>query len=565
MEQKNFNETYRRWREEPLLSEEEKSELRSIEGQEGEIMDRFALELEFGTAGLRGVMGLGTNRMNIYTIRKTTQGLANHLLKTAKNPSVAIAYDSRHNSHDFACEAAKVLAGNKVNVCLYREMTPTPSLSYAVRRLGCAAGIVITASHNPKQYNGYKVYGSDGCQIDPKTADQIIEEIAAIDIFKDVIVGDFDKSVYNGRITFIEDELLNEFIESDLKQSLWSASEGKRTLKIAYTPLNGTGLRCIREALAKDGFKPLDIVREQIRPDGDFTTCPYPNPEMKEALTLGVQLMLEKKDDILIATDPDCDRVGVVVNKKNRPVYLTGNEMGMLLLDFIYHRRKTRGTLPTRPVLIKTIVTSELLNIYAEDHDIEVIDCLTGFKFICGEMRKLEEEGRLSDFILGFEESVGYLTNPDIRDKDAVNAVILIAEMADHYKKKGMTLVDRLEELYHHYGHFRTETLNFYFEGLEGKDRMSSLMKDVRDGVIAKELGDAITSTGDYLLGTITTANGTAPTGLPVSNVVKYFLKDRETITLRPSGTEPKLKCYIFAKNARRLRKYKKLVRRLTD
>ena len=550
---------YERWINSPALSKEEKEELLALKNNEKEIAERFVADLEFGTGGLRGVMALGTNRMNKYVIRHASQGLANYLLKETKNPKVAIGHDSRNNSDSFTKEAANVLASNGIKVYIYRELMPTPALSFAVRHLNCDAGIVVTASHNPKQYNGYKVYGSDGCQMTVKSANAVLAEIEKLDMFDDVKVGDFDKLLKEGKIEIISKDLEEDYFKSCLGTSVIPESAEKRILKLAYTPLNGAGFRCVTTVLDRDGFKHVDIVEEQKDPDGNFPTAPYPNPEMKEALTLGIKKLLDCNDDILIATDPDSDRVGVVVNQKGKPVILTGNEVGILLFDFIYHARVEQHTLPKDPVVVKTIVSSDLVNIMAKEWGVNIIEVLTGFKFIGEQILFLEQKGQAERYIFGFEESCGYLTNHDVRDKDAVNAALLVAEMANYYKHKGLTLYDRLQELYAKFGDYKTATLAFEFQGLEGKDKIKRLMKEFREDGIKKLLGN-VDHVGDYLEGKIHFNDHVEDTNLPASDVVKFFLKGGETITIRPSGTEPKLKAYIFANGQKQLEKYTALI-----
>ena len=548
---------YLEWLNAKQLTNEEKEELKKL--NENEIEERFVSDLEFGTGGLRGVMDLGTNRMNKYVIRHASQGLANYLLKNYKNPSIAIAHDSRNNSRLFALEAANVLASNGIKTYLYKELMPTPSLSFAVRHLHTDAGIVVTASHNPKQYNGYKVYGADGCQMTVDSANAVYNEIQNIDMFDDVKISDEKELFANKMIELIDDDLVEEYLKSCLGQSLINEKEEKRILNLAYTPLNGAGRRCVTTVLDKDGFKHVDIVKEQEYPDGNFPTAPYPNPEMKEALTLGIKLLLDKKDDILIATDPDSDRVGVVVNQNNNAVILTGNEVGILLFDFIYQLRKEKGTLPKDPVLVKTIVSSDMVNIMAKEYGVNVKEVLTGFKFIGEQILFLEQKGEKDRYIFGFEESCGYLSNNDVRDKDAVNAALLVAEMANHYKTMGKTLCDRLNELYEKYGYFKTATLAFEFDGLAGKEKIKSLMKYFRDEKVKEEFGN-VDHVGDYLKGKIYFKDHDEETNLPKSDVVKFFLSSNETITVRPSGTEPKIKIYIFANGQNNLDKYIKII-----
>ena len=552
---KEVEQRYNLWLNEPSLSSDEKAELIFIKDNENEITDRFISDLEFGTGGLRGVMGVGTNRMNRFVIRRATQGLAQYLLKQRRTNSVAIGYDSRNNSRNFALEAANVLASNNITVYIYKELMPTPALSYAVRYLKCDAGIVVTASHNPSKYNGYKVYGSDGCQLTIDAANAVYEQIQSLSPFKGISYGDFDKLVVRGKINFIDEKLISDYFDSTLKCSL---DNSERILNIAYTPLYGAGYRCVTTVLRKTNFN-VDVVNEQAKPNGDFPTCPYPNPEMEPALKLGIELMLKNNDDVLLATDPDSDRVGVVVNQNGKPVILTGNEVGILLFDFIYHVKKANGTLPKVPVVVKTIVSSDMVNVMAKHYGVQVNEVLTGFKFIGEQIFFLEQKGEVERYLLGFEESCGYLTNIDVRDKDAVNACLLVAEMANKYKHEGKTLFDRLTELYKEFGDFKTATLAFELTGVEGKQKILAIMESFR-GNKAHELFGEIDHIGDYQEGFIHFKDHKEPTNLPKSNVIKLFLKDGETITIRPSGTEPKIKYYVFALGEEHLNKYVKTI-----
>ncbi len=536
---------YEQWLNSPFLLEKEKAELESIKGDEKEIIERFNKDLEFGTAGLRGVMALGTNRMNRFIIAKATQGFANYLKAKYENPSVAIAYDSRNNSEEFSKEAACVLAANGVKAYLYPELMPTPALSYAVRYLKCSAGINVTASHNPKQYNGYKVYGDDGCQCTTDAANGIYAEIQKLDTFKDVKNGDYDTFVKDGLIEIIKDEVADAYIDSTLKQAIYNES---KPIKIVYTPLYGAGMKCITKVLHLDGFDNVSVVKEQEKPNGNFPTCPYPNPEMHDALKLGIEQLLNEDGDILMASDPDSDRIGVCVNDHGKPTILTGNEVGLLLFDACFNAKKDRFTSEKPGVLVKTIVSSDMANVMAADYGVEVKEVLTGFKYIGEQILFLEQKREENRFLFGFEESCGYLSNVDVRDKDAVNAALLVAEVANHYKLQGLTLVDRLNQLYAKYGPFKTHTLVYEFQGVEGQAKIKDVMKEFRRADIGNFIPN-IDHIGDYLTGEIKFKDEVKPTGLPKSDVVKFFLKDSETVTIRPSGTEPKLKAYIFAKN----------------
>ena len=552
-------EKYNRWLNEKRLSKEEKEELLSIANNEKEVTERFIADLEFGTAGLRGVMAMGTNRMNKYVIRHASQGLAQYLLSEEAKPSVAIAYDSRNNSELFAKEAASTLAANGIKVHIFKRLMPVPTLSFAVRHLHCSAGVVITASHNPKIYNGFKVYGSDGCQMTIDAANKVLANINKLEMFDDVKYIDFEKGIEAGEIKYISDELVEEYYASVLSQSVKSEKVSPRILNITYTPLHGAGYIPVTTVLERDGFKHIDIVEEQRLPDGNFTTCPYPNPEILEAMDLGMKLMLKNNNDILVATDPDSDRAGVAVNQNGKAIILTGNEIGILLFDFIYTARKEEGKLPNKPVVVKSIVSSDLVDLMGKEYGVEIRNVLTGFKFIGEQILFLEQKGEEDRFIFGFEESYGYLTNHDVRDKDGVNAMLLIAEMANYYKHKGLTLLDRLNQLYDKFGHYKTVTLSFEFPGLDGKDKMQSLMKHFREESFKKEIG-TVEKVGDYKLAKIFYSDHEEDTGLPKSDVIKFFLKDHETVIFRPSGTEPKLKAYVFANGDERIAHFKKLI-----
>ena len=551
---RDYQKYYEEWLNSSLLSKEEKAELLSIKDNDEAIKDRFYRDLEFGTGGLRGVMEVGTNRMNRFIIRRATQGLANYLNKKHKTASVAIAYDSRNHSDEFAKETAATLAANGIKVYLFPELMPTPSLSFATRYFKCQAGVVVTASHNPKIYNGYKVYGPDGCQCTDTLANAILEEILAIDVF-DAKVGDYDALVESKDIILIGQDCFDAYMESTMKQSIY---QEERTLNVVYTPLNGAGRRCVTTVLKKDGFDNVSLVKEQEMPNGDFPTCPYPNPEIRAALKLGIEKLINDNADILVATDPDSDRCGVVVNNHGEPKILTGNEVGLLLFDAVYHAKKEQGKLPQNPVLVKTIVSSDMATLMAKDFGVRVIDVLTGFKYIGEQILFLEEKHAQKDYLFGFEESCGYLTNTDVRDKDAVNAVLLICEVANHLKKQSLTLLDRLNELYKKYGDFKTALDTYEFPGVEGMQKREQLMRDFRSDKIKASI-KGIDHIGDYKEGYIYYSDRKEPTNLPKSDVVKFFLKDNSTITIRPSGTEPKLKIYFFANGQERVNELKEL------
>ena len=537
----NVRKEYERWLNEPSLSREEKQQLQAIANDEEAINDAFYRDLSFGTAGLRGVLGMGTNRMNLYVVKKATQGLANYLKKNFDKASVAIAYDSRHFSTEFAEIAAKVLSSNGIKAYIYDVLKPTPVLSYTVRNLHCQAGIMVTASHNPAKYNGYKVYGDDGCQITDHFADMVSQEINKLDIFKDIKCDD------DSLVERVPERVYQEFLASTMKKSLLDKSVD-RGIKIVFTPLNGTGRYPVQDILKMDGFNNVTVVKEQEEPDGDFTTCTYPNPELKEALTLGVKLLEKTKGDVLIATDPDCDRIGLVSLDDKGLHYYSGNETGLLLFDYVYNTLKTRGLLPPHPVLVKTIVSTDLMNVICDKLGIQLYEVLTGFKYIGEVIANLEKVGRRDDFLLGFEESCGYLTNTDVRDKDAVNAAMLVAEMVAFNKANGKSVFERIEEIYEEYGRFASVVKSYEFPGESGKNKMDGVMKYLRENDIKFPVGE-LKQKNDYLLSIAKGKNGTQEIKLPKSNVIKYIFEDGTTCTMRPSGTEPKIKIYLCGKD----------------
>ena len=471
---------FERWLGQDLDDKDLTAELEAVKDQPEEINDRFYRDLEFGTGGLRGVIGAGTNRMNVYTVRKATQGMANYLLKhgAGKPQSVAIAHDSRNKGVAFAQQSAAVLAANGIKAYLYPQLMPTPALSFAVRHLHCDAGICVTASHNPAKYNGYKAYGSDGCQVTADMADGIMNEINSLDIFADVKKMDFQAGVDQGLIQYIGDETVDAFIEAVYGESL---NVDASSLKLVYTPLNGAGKMCVLRILDKIGVKDVTVVPEQSEPDGNFPTCPYPNPEFREALEKGLALCQQVQPDLLLATDPDSDRVGIAVNQKGEYVLMTGNEVGIMLLDFIARVKKEQGRLPAHPVAVTTIVSTDMVDPIAKEYGVELRRCLTGFKYIGDIIAELEEkEGSADSYLLGFEESYGYLSGGYVRDKDAVDGSMLICQMAAYYKEKGMTLVDAMQALYEKYGFYKNDLCNFGFEGEDGMKTMNGIMEKLR-------------------------------------------------------------------------------------
>lgn len=501
---------------------------------ESEIEDAFYRNLEFGTGGLRGVLGAGTNRMNVYTVAAASQGLANYIVKNfPQNKSVAVSYDSRINSDLFSKVAAEVFAANGIKVYIYEQLMPTPCLSFAVRRLNCAAGVMVTASHNPAKYNGYKVYGSDGCQITTVAAELILNEINGVDIFGGVRKISFQSGICGGQIEFIPDYVYDEFIQKVKEQSVVNEAID-RGVAIVYSPLNGTGLKPVTRVLKESGFTNVTVVKEQEQPDGNFTTCPYPNPEIKEALALGLEYAERLNADIMLATDPDCDRVGIAVKDcDGKFKLLSGNETGLLLLDFICAMRTAQGTMPKNPVMVKTIVTSGLGDKIAANYGVETINVLTGFKFIGEQIGLLERQGREDDYIFGFEESYGYLSGSYVRDKDGVNGAFMICEMFAYYKTNGVSLIEKLNELYKKYGRYENTLESVAFEGADGFAKMQEIMDGYRRATQIE--GKRVVEKVDYLNGV---------NGLPKSNVIKFTFEDESTMVVRPSGTEPKLKIY---------------------
>ena len=534
---------YRRWLAQPGLPEDLAAELRSVEGDADAINDRFYRDLAFGTGGLRGVIGAGTNRMNLYTVRKATQGLADYLNATDLPKKVAIAHDSRNKGELFARETARVLAANGITACLYPRLEPTPALSWAVRDLGCGAGVCVTASHNPAKYNGYKVYGADGCQITLEAAEKILAAIESIDIFDGVKTVDYDEAAADGRIVTIGEDCINRFVDAVYAQRVGDGA-GIDSLKLVYTPLNGSGLECVKKLLAKLGVTHLTVVPEQEQPDGNFPTCPYPNPEIREAMEKGLELCAKVQPDLLLGTDPDCDRCGTAVpDGKGGYRLITGNEMGILLLDYICRTRLARGTMPKDPVAVTTIVSTDMATPVAAKYGVELRRTLTGFKFIGEQIGLLEEEGRADRYIFGFEESYGYLSGAHVRDKDAVNATLLICEAAAWYAQQGMTLLDAMEALYREFGYYRNGLCSFTFEGESGMHAMQRLMEQLRDCPPAEIGGYRVEQAVDY------DVEG-GYHGLPQADVLEYTLAGGHKFMVRPSGTEPKIKVYLSAVGA---------------
>lgn len=525
-------------------------ELAGIKDDEDAISDRFYRDLEFGTGGLRGVIGAGTNRMNIYTVRRATQGFADYLNQEYENPSVAVSYDSRIKSDVFARAAAEVLSANGIKVHIYTELMPTPMLSFAVRRLGCKGGIMITASHNPAKYNGYKVYGDDGCQITLRGAEIVLEKIRSVDMFSGVKLASFDEMLENGNISYIGQDVIDDYFDCVLAQGINTGLCAESGLKVVYTPLNGTGNKPVRNILAKIGISDVTVVPEQELPDGNFTTCPYPNPEIREALELGLKKCEEVKPDLLLATDPDCDRVGIAVPSDSGYELFTGNEVGALLFEYICTQRIKNGTMPKNPVAVKTIVTTDIVSAIGKEYGVQIIDVLTGFKFIGEQIGLLEKKGEEDRYIFGFEESYGYLSGGYVRDKDAVDASMLICEMAAYYRTQGITLIQARENLYKKYGVFLHTLHSFTFEGESGMIKMDNIMSSLRTSHPSEIGGLKVVKVDDYKTSVsknIADGTETAIT-LPKSNVLAFFLEGGNKVIVRPSGTEPKIKTYFTSK-----------------
>ena len=539
----NEMELYSLWCENAKADPDLVAELESIKNDSEGINDRFYRDLEFGTGGLRGVIGAGTNRMNIYTVRRATQGFADYLNQEYDNPAVAVSYDSRIKSDVFSKAAAEVLAANGIKVHIYTELMPTPCLSFAVRQLKCQGGIMVTASHNPAKYNGYKVYGDDGCQITLRGAEIILDKINSLDIFNDVKSANFDEEVAKGNIQYIGNDVIEAYYEKVLAESINPDLCASSGLKVVYTPLNGTGNKPVREILKRIGITDVTIVKEQENPDGNFTTCPYPNPEIREALEVGLRYCNEVKPDLLLATDPDCDRVGIAVPDGDGYALFSGNEVGAMLLEYIADQSIKKGIMPENPIAVKTIVTTDIVNSIGKEYGVEIIDVLTGFKFIGEQIGFLEEKGEENRYIFGFEESYGYLSGAYVRDKDAVNASMLICEMAAYYRTQGISLLEARENMYKKYGMFYQTLYSFTFEGESGMNKMDEIMTTLRNNPPTAIAGVPVVKFDDYKASTskdIASGEVTELT-LPKSNVLAFFLEGGSKVIVRPSGTEPKM------------------------
>ena len=551
----NHNELYELWLSKATEDSDLSAELENVKGNDEEIFDRFYRSLEFGTAGLRGIIGAGTNRMNIYVVRQATQGLANYVLNKYGKGAVAISHDSRIKADLFMNEAARVLAANGIKVYITSELQPTPVLSFLVRHFKCQAGIMITASHNPAAYNGYKAYGEDGCQMTDVAANAVYDEIQSIDMFDGVKIADFDEAVKSGMIEYVDDSVYTEYLKNVKSRQVSCGICNDADLSVVYTPLNGTGNKLVRRVLDEIGVKNVSIVKEQELPDGNFTTCPYPNPEIKEALQKGLELCEQVKPDLLLATDPDADRVGIAVKDYDGSYrLLTGNETGAMLTEFILRSRTEAGTLPENPIIVKTIVTTKLINAICNKYGAQLKNVLTGFKYIGEVILNLEKTNDEENFVFGFEESYGYLSGSYVRDKDAVVASMLICEMAAYYKKQGKTLAMVMDEMYKEYGFYKNTTLNFGFSGAAGMQKMADIMSNLRENAPKEIASYKVLKVADYLESKeydLVTGEETV-IDLPKSNVLSYSLDGEHACIFRPSGTEPKIKLYITAvgKNA---------------
>ncbi len=543
----DMNALYNEWLEKATGDADLTTELESIRGREDEILDRFYRSLEFGTAGLRGVIGAGTNRMNIYTVGRATQGLSDFLNKNYENPSVAIGYDSRIKSDYFSKEAACVLAANGIKVYLYEELEPTPCLSFAIRHFGCSSGIILTASHNPAKYNGYKCYNPHGYQMTDEEAAETYDFIQQVDYFTGIKKVDFDAAVADGLIEYIGQDVIELFLDEVQKQCINPDIVKAADLKVIYTPLNGTGNKPVRAILDRIGIDKVYVVPEQEKPDGNFPTCPFPNPEIKQVFELGLAMNKEIGADILLATDPDCDRVGIAVpDKSGELVLMSGNEVGAMLLNYLLSERKAKGTLPASAIAVKSFVSTDLAEVIAKKYNCTFKNLLTGFKYIGELITNLEADGRADDFVMGFEESYGYLAGTHARDKDAVVASMLICEMAAFYKSKGMNLVDVMNSLYDEFGYYGNVVESYTFEGAAGMEKMAGIMDNLRCNPPQEIGGYAVTAVSDYKTSkTVFTDGREEAIDLPKSNVLAFALENSNKVIVRPSGTEPKIKAYI--------------------
>lgn len=530
-----MNSEYKRWCQQDLEELDLMEELRSMQGKEEIIEDHFGKSLSFGTAGLRGVLGVGTNRMNRFVVRQTTQGLA-HYVNQIQKPRVAISYDTRLKGWDFAKDAACVLAANGIHVYLYSAAMPVPALSFATRYYHCGVGIMLTASHNPSTYNGYKVYGEDGCQLTDEGATTVYDEIQKTDIFTGVKRMSFAKAIQSGLVEFVEDNCLEAFYQAVLSQQVRQDVVRKSGLRLVYSPLNGTGLVPVCEILKRVGIQDIYLVKEQAYPNGYFSTCTYPNPEKKETMELGIALAKQKQADLVLATDPDADRVGIAARLDNGEYHLiSGNEMGVLLLDYLAKSKKELGTLVSNPIAVRSIVSTPLADEVAREYGVELRHTLTGFKWIGDQIHQLEEKGEESRFLFGFEESYGYLSGTYVRDKDAVVASMLICEMAAYYRSVGSSIMQALQEIYQKHGYYYAKVMSYEFTGFKAMEEMAAIMNRLRKDPMTAVDGQKVMEVVDY----------EEETGLPKANVLSYHFESGTQVMVRPSGTEPKLKIYL--------------------
>lgn len=546
----NINNLYNEWLQKATADPDLKAELEAIKGSDDEILDRFYRSLEFGTAGLRGVIGAGTNRMNYYTVCRATQGLADFLNKHFEKPSVAIGYDSRIKSDRFSVDAAKVLAANGIKVYIYRELEPTPCLSFAVRHFKASSGIILTASHNPAKYNGYKCYNSNGYQMTDEEAEETYGFIQKVDYFTGIKTTDFEEAVANGMIEYMGDEVINAFLDEVQKQCVNPDIVRSSGLKVIYTPLNGAGNKPVRMILDRIGVEKVYVVPEQELPDGNFPTCPFPNPEIRQSFELALKMAEDIQPDLLLATDPDCDRVGIAVKDGSGGYKLmTGNEVGAMMLNYLLSQRAERGALSSNSIAVKSFVSTDLAEAIAKKYNCTFKNLLTGFKYIGELITQLEAQGRAADFVMGFEESYGYLAGTHARDKDAVVASMLICEMAAYYKSKGLSLAQVMDSIYDEFGYYCNTVESYTFEGASGMEKMAAIMDGLRENAPSEFAGMAVTVADDYKSSVSkNTAQGTSSViDLPKSNVLAYTLTDGNKIIVRPSGTEPKIKAYITA------------------
>lgn len=546
----NINSLYEEWLSKASADPDLKAELESIKGNAEEISDRFYRSLEFGTAGLRGVIGAGTNRMNVYTVCRATQGLADFLNAHFENPSCAIGYDSRIKSDYFSIESAKTLAANGVKVYLFSELQPTPCLSYAIRKFKTSGGIILTASHNPGKYNGYKCYDSNGYQMTDDEAEETYGYIQKVDYFTGIKSMDFDEAVEKGLIEYMGEEVIESFLDEVEKQCINKKACAEADLKVIYTPLNGTGNKPVRKILSRIGIKNVYVVPQQELPDGNFPTCPFPNPEIKQAFECALEMTKDIKADILLATDPDCDRVGIAVPGANgKYVLMSGNEVGAMLLNYLLSQKKANGSLSANSVAVKSFVSTDLAEAIAKKYNCTFKNLLTGFKYIGELITNLEKEGRADDFVMGFEESYGYLAGTHARDKDAVVGSMLICEMAAYYKMQGKTLVDVMNDIYDEFGYYCNQVKSYQFEGEAGMARMDKIMTSLRENPPKELAGERVVYIGDYKKSVAYNLDDATESkiDLPKSNVLAYKTDKGNGIIVRPSGTEPKIKAYITA------------------